>query len=149
MLVKLRVWAFAMLLATAMACGVGRHSSSGFRLPPDGNPAQGKIEFVALGCNTCHRVPGVELPAPTVQPPVPVALGGQVSVEPADGYLAASIIYPSYRLAAYPRHAISSGHDSRMPSYADRITVRQLTDLVAFLQQQYTVVAPAPAYAYH
>ena len=149
MLPRLRVWAFALLLAATMACGAGRHSSSGFRLPPDGNPAQGKIEFVALGCNTCHRVSGVDLPAPTVQPVVPVVLGGQVNTDPADGYLAASIIYPSYQLAAYPRHMIASGEQSRMPSYADRITVRQLTDVVAFLQSQYTVVPPAPAYAYH
>jgi sulfur-oxidizing protein SoxX len=149
MVQKLRVWALSMLLASSMACGVGRHSSSGFRLPPDGNPAQGKIEFVALGCNTCHSVSGVDLPAPTVQPPVPVVLGGQTNIEPADGYLAASIIYPSYRLAAYPRQAITNGGQSRMPSYADRITVRQLTDVVAFLQTQYALVRPAPAYAYH
>ena len=146
---SVRVWALAMLLAAAMACGAGRHSSSGFRLPPDGNPAQGKIEFVALGCNTCHRVSGVDLPAPTVQPAVPVVLGGQVNTDPADGYLVASIINPSHRLAAYPRNMIASGEQSRMPSYADHISVRQLTDLVAFLQAEYTVVPPAPAYTYH
>src|SRR5436190_22701487 len=146
---QLRVWTFAMLLATAMACGAGRHSASGFRLPPDGNPAHGKTEFVALGCHTCHRVAGVDLPAPTVQPPVPVVLGGQVNVDPTAGYLVGSIIYPSHRLAAYPRKMIAHADESRMPPYADRITVRQLTDVVAFLQSQYTVVPPAPAYAYH
>jgi hypothetical protein len=89
------------------------------------------------------------MPAPTVQPPIPVILGGQVNTDPADGYLVTSIINPSYRLAPYPRHLITTGNQSRMPSYADRITVRQLMDLVAFLQSQYTVVPPAPAYAYH
>jgi mono/diheme cytochrome c family protein len=141
--------AIAMLSVGAMACGSGRHSSAGFRLPPDGDAARGKTEFVALGCNTCHRVAGVDLPAPTVQPPVPVVLGGKVNVDPADGYLTASIIFPSHRLAAYPRQMIANGDQSRMPSYADRITVRQLTDIVAFLQAQYTVVPPAPAYVYH
>ena len=149
MLMKLRVLAAGLLLASAMACNAGRHSSSGFRLPPDGNPAQGKIEFVALGCNTCHRVAGVDLPAPTVQPPVPVVLGGQVNTDPADGYLTTSIIFPSHRLATYPKYMIANGDQSRMPSYADRITVRQLTDVVAFLQAQYTVVPPAPSYMYH
>ena len=148
MLPRLQVTALAMLLAGAMACSGGRHSSAGFRLPPDGNAAQGKIEFVALGCNTCHRVSGVDLPAPTVQPPVPVVLGGKVNIDPADGYLATSIIFPSHQLAAYPRQMIANGDQSRMPSY-DRITVRQLADLVAFLQAQYTVVPPAPAYIYH
>jgi mono/diheme cytochrome c family protein len=146
---RLRVCALAMLLATLVACGAGRHSSSGFRLPPDGNPAQGKIEFVALGCNSCHRVAGVDLPAPTVQPAVPVVLGGQVNIDPADGYLVASIIYPSHRLASYPRPQIAVAGQSRMPSYADRVTVRQLTDIVAFLQTQYEVVQPAPTNTYH
>jgi L-cysteine S-thiosulfotransferase len=146
---RLRIWTLATLLAAATACGSGRHSSAGFRLPPDGNPDRGKIEFVALGCNSCHRVAGVDLPAPTVQPAVPVVLGGEVNVDPADGYLAASIVYPSYRLAAYPRQQIATDGQSRMPSYADRISVRQLTDVVAFLQAQYNVVPPAPAYLYH
>jgi hypothetical protein len=148
MLAKLRVPALALLLASAVACNTGRHSSSGFRLPPDGNAAQGKIEFVALGCNTCHSVAGVDLPAPTVQPPVPVVLGGQVPIDPADGYLTTSIIFPSHRLATYPRQAIVHNGLSRMPEF-DRITVRQLTDIVAFLQQHYTVVPPTPAYMYH
>ena len=148
MLTRLRFPALAIVLAGAMACSSGRHSSSGFRLPPDGNAAQGKIEFVALGCNTCHSVSGADLPAPTVQPPVPVVLGGKVNVDPADGYLAASIIFPSHQLAAYPRHMIANGDRSRMPAY-DRITVRQLTDVVAFLQAQSTVVPPEPAYMYH
>jgi hypothetical protein len=146
MLLKIRVLAAALLLASTMACN-SRHSSSGFHLPPDGNAAQGKIEFVALGCNSCHSVSGVELPAPTVQPPVPVVLGGEVNIDPTDGYLTASIIYPSYRLAAYPKQMIANGNQSRMPSYEDRMTVRQLTDVVAFLQAQYTVVPPQ--YVYH
>jgi|SRR5581483_3991821 len=149
MLPSLRISALVMLLAAGVACSSGRHSSSGFRLPPDGNAAQGKVEFVALGCNTCHQVAGMDLPAPTVQPPVPVVLGGKVNVDPADGYLTTSIIFPSEHLAAYPHSMIANGDQSRMPSYADRITVRQLTDLVAFLQQQYIVVPPAPAYVYH
>jgi hypothetical protein len=111
---------------------------------------EAKATFVALGCNTCHRVSGMDLPAPSVEPPVPVVLGGEVTQEPADGYLVTSIIYPSYRLAGYPKHLITTADGrSRMPDYADKITVRQLTDLVAFLQSSYVVLPPHPSYAYH
>jgi L-cysteine S-thiosulfotransferase len=107
------------------------------------------VAFVSLGCSDCHRVAGVDLPRPTVQPPVPVALGGEVYREVSDGDLTTSIIYPSYRLAHYPKNQITSQGQSRMPHYAERMTVRELTDLVAFLQAHYTVVQAPPNYTYH
>jgi L-cysteine S-thiosulfotransferase len=137
------------LLATSMACESGRRSSAGFRLPDDGDAARGKVAFAALGCHTCHQVSGVDLPRPTAQPPVPVALGGEVERDVTDGYLVTSIIHPNYRLAAYPRPLITTGGRSRMPPYADCLTVRQMTDLVAFLQSTYTVRPPVPKYYYH
>jgi hypothetical protein len=36
-----------------------------------------------------------------------------------------------------------------MPVYADKISVRQMTDLVAFLQSRYVVRPPMPKYYYH
>jgi len=119
------------------ACNSGRYSAAAFHLPPDGNVERGKAAFVGLGCNTCHEVSGADLPAPTVQPPVPVVLGGAVDARLSDAYLVTSIIYPSYELAPYPKQEISSAGQSRMPHYADRITVRELTDIVAFLQSRY------------
>jgi len=140
--------AVTVLLSAAMACNSGRHSPAGFRLPPDGDVERGKAAFVALGCHNCHEVSGVSLPRPAVQPVVAVVLGGEVVKEMTDGYLVASIIYPSYKLAPYPRDLITAAGKSRMPHYADRLTVQQLTDVVAFLQSRYTVrrVSRAPAY---
>jgi len=129
----------AMLALAGAGCGSGRHSSSAFHLPPDGDVERGKAAFAALGCNSCHEVSGVDLPRPTVQPPVPVVLGGTVDSRLSDAYLVTSIIYPSYELAPYPKEQITSGGQSRMPHYADRITVRQLADIVAFLQSRYFV----------
>jgi mono/diheme cytochrome c family protein len=137
------------MLGAGVACDSGRHSASGFRLPTDGDVERGKQAFMALGCNSCHEVSGVELPGPSVQPPVPVTLGGEVSQARTDGYLTTSIIYPSYQLASYPRDQITIGGESRMPHYADKMTVRQLTDIVAFLQSRYTIRALPPVYAYH
>jgi L-cysteine S-thiosulfotransferase len=132
----------ASLALLASGCDSGPHSSSGFRLPPGGNAQQGKIAFVDFGCQKCHEVLGSDLPKPVVQPPVPVALGGVVDRQVTDGYLVSSIIYPSYQLAPYPKGEITVNGQSRMPHYTDKMTVQQLTDVVAFLQSEYVVQQP-------
>jgi mono/diheme cytochrome c family protein len=138
-----------LLFGIATACNTGRHSSAGFRLPADGNVERGKAVFLELECHCCHEVSGKDLPRPTMQPPVPVRLGGEVTKELTDGYLVTSIIYPSYALAHYSKDLITVGGKSRMPDYADRVTARQLTDLVSFLQSRYTVRRPMREYAYY
>ena len=45
-----KLLALAALLGMG-ACDSGRHSSAGFRLPPDGDVERGKVTFVALGCH--------------------------------------------------------------------------------------------------
>jgi hypothetical protein len=136
------------LLGGTVACDSGRHSSAGFRLPANGDVERGKVAFVQLGCNNCHEVSGMDLPKPTVQPPVPVVLGGVVPVEVTDGYLVTSIINPSYTLAPYPKEMITAGGKSRMPDYSGTMTVAQLVDTVAFLQSRYTVERPMARPAY-
>lgn len=144
-----KVLVIVALLGTTAACNAGRHSSAGFRLPPDGDVERGKLVFVSTGCGTCHEVSGADMPRPTVQPPVPVVLGGEVDHAMTDGYLVASIVYPSYSLASYPKREITSGGQSRMPSYADNLTVRQVADLVAFLQSRYVVRRLPSRYSYY
>jgi len=143
------LFAVAALLSAAAACNSSRYTTAGFRLPADGSAERGKHAFVELGCAGCHKVTGVELPAPTVTPDVPVLLGGMVDKRWSDGYLVASMVYPSAQLAPYPKESISSAGNSRMPSYEDRMSVRQVVDVVAFLQANTTVRPPMPTYAYH
>ena len=50
-----------------------------------------------------------------------------------------SIIYPQYDLGPYLKDQVTSNGQSRMPHYSDQMTVRQLTDIVAFLQSRYWV----------
>ena len=132
-------WAIVALLGAAPSCTTGRHSAAGFRLPPDGDVERGKAAFVSLGCNQCHQLAGLELvPAqPRVQPAV--LLGGEVASEPADGRLVRAIIWP--------REARRGG--SAMPHYAETMTVRQLTDIVALLQSRYTLRRMTPAWGYY
>ena len=61
------------------------------------------------------------------------------------GQLVTSIINPSHKLIKrYPIDEISGGGQSLMPIMNEFMTVRQLIDLVAFLQDQYEIFIPEP-----
>lgn len=132
------IWTIALLAAMA-ACG-GRHSPAGFRLPESGDIARGHRAFEQLRCYECHTVDGATLPTPTAANPVP--LGGSVPEFRTDGYLVTSIIHPSHRLGGRPRDQVAVEGESRMPDYAQDMTVRQLIDLTAFLQSSYRFAPP-------
>jgi mono/diheme cytochrome c family protein len=119
-------------------CFSSRRSPSGFRLPP-GDATAGQKAFVDLQCTTCHTVAGADtLPPPTV--PTPVALGGRKPLPPTDGDLTTDIIMPSSHFASgYPAAQTQEGAKSKMPDYTSTMTVRQLADLVAFMQAHYGV----------
>lgn len=135
-------WAAVAVAALLFAaCESGRHASTGFRLAA-GDAGRGKQAFIELECYTCHEVAGSDLPQPSVQPPVPVKLGGAVLREKTDGYLAAAILNPSHAIAGRPKEMVMINNQSRMPDLRDRMTLQQLTDLVEFLQQSYTLRSP-------
>jgi mono/diheme cytochrome c family protein len=120
----------------------GRKSAAGFHLP-DGDPARGQAVFVDMRCHTCHRVHGLDLPAPVAEPSVEVVLGGEVYAERTDGELVAAIVDPSHRLApGYRAATVKSGSLSRMPDYGDALSVRDMIDLVAFLHTRYKLLPP-------
>lgn len=135
----------AVLAMCVAACAPTRKSSTGFHLP-DGDPLRGRQAFVDLKCHACHRVKGVDLPAPVADPPVPVVLGGVVYNVRTDGELATAIIDPSHRTApGYRLVEVRAGNLSRMGDFSEEMTVRQLVDLVAFLQSRYEVRSPPRA----
>jgi L-cysteine S-thiosulfotransferase len=138
----LKAAALALFALLMTACDAGPKSSMGFRLP-DGDIEKGKAAFVELKCNFCHTVAGVELPSPELVPPVMVNLGGQARNVKTYGDLVTSIINPSHRLAkGYKKEFISVDGKSRMTDYTEVMTVRQMINLVAFLQSQYEIVLP-------
>lgn len=149
MLYRSSLLSIAALLMISFGCGSGRSSTAAFHMPKDGDAERGKIAFVKHGCHTCHEVAGAGLERPSVEPPVPVVLGGLVDDRLSDAYLVTSIIDPSWRLAPHPDpQQIASGSVSRMPSYADRMTVREVIDTVTFLQSRYMLRPVPPAYNY-
>ncbi|HZX22002.1 MAG TPA: cytochrome C [Woeseiaceae bacterium] len=142
----------AMLSGALLAgCEAGPKSAAGFRLP-DGDPEAGRAAFLALQCNSCHVISNYELPPPAAKGPVQVTLGGEVTRVKTYGELVTSIINPSHKLVRwYPEEEISEEGESLMPGFNDRMTVRQLINLVAFLQPHYDVVVPRyeyPEYQY-
>jgi hypothetical protein len=135
-------FAAALPAAALAACVASSTSPAGFRLPP-GDAARGRAAFAELRCHSCHRVPGMDFPAPTAEPAVPVHLGGVVPAVKTDGELVAAIIHPSHRLTGTrDRRMVESGGLSRMGDFTDAMTVRQLVDVVAFLQSRYEVQPP-------
>jgi len=128
--------------AVAVAgCGEPHKSARGFHLP-DGDPVRGQAAFVELKCNACHTVSGVELPPPVVET-APVQLGGPTHYVRTDGSLVTAIVDPSHELAATFRpRRVASSHISPMGDFTEAMTVRDLIDVVAFLQEHYEVFPP-------
>jgi len=125
-------------------CMPSPESAVGFRLP-DGDAERGRAAFVALQCHGCHTIAGVDLDFVGTGP-VRVELGGQVSRVRTYGELVTSIINPSHRLApGYDPAYVTIGGESIMTlAYINEVmTVQQLIDVVAFLQDQYDVEPPS------
>ena len=123
---------------------VNPRSSAGFRLP-DGDAERGKAAFLELKCYNCHTVSGVDLAVRGKEYAYlrSVVLGGETRRVRTYGELVTSIINPSHALApGYPKELITKGDQSAMTNFNDTLTVRQLTDLVAFLQSRYQLLPP-------
>ncbi|NCF73889.1 MAG: cytochrome C [Gammaproteobacteria bacterium] len=130
------------LFAGASGCTRTPESAAGFRLP-DGDQIAGRQEFIDLQCHECHSIPGETFPEILNVDPPYVVLGGDVTRVKTYGELVSAIINPSHKLASgYPEELVSEGGVSKMRVYNDVMTVKQLTDLVVFLQPKYEVVVP-------
>ncbi len=143
-----RIISLRAALSLALLCFVGvlpACQAGGFHIP-QGDPVKGRAIFTEVSCHTCHRVQGEEFPRPVASPPVPVVLGSPLNRQSRQ-YLAESIIAPSHRFA-HPRplysdppfeysraeyENIRSGKLSRMGDYSELMTVRELFDLVSYL----------------
>lgn len=98
---------------------------------PAGDPAAGRTAFRELSCTTCHAVAGeADFRAPVAHhagPELAAAVAGQ-----SPGRIASSIVAPSHEVGPEAREMME-GELSPMGDFADAMTVRQLIDLVAYL----------------
>lgn len=101
-------------------------------LMPRGDAAEGRKVFVTLECFACHEVKGEDFPqdAKRARDAGP-ALTGMGSHHPPE-YFAESIMNPNRVIVVGPGFTGADGL-SKMPSYADTMTLKQLTDVVAYL----------------
>ena len=126
-----------LLLTAVAACDYGPKSGSGFTLP-EGDAGQGEALFAQYRCNACHEIPDRADLRDGVTPEMTVALGGPTTRIATYGELVTSIINPSHRIAPrYRNEAFTENDQSRMRNYNDVMTVADLADIVAFVQQQY------------
>lgn len=121
------------------ACDTGPKGSVGFTLP-DGNVEQGKANYIALKCNSCHvndQVPQLDTGGPIA---ISVRLGGEATRIKTYGELVTSVINPSHRVSRRNSlDLVDESGSSRMVNLNDVMTVTQLIDLVAFVQSSYTL----------
>ena len=136
--------AVCLVLLALGGCDAASRSARVIHLP-EGDPDRGKVHFIELGCVNCHTIVAAELP--DRDGPVRVVLGTSGRVK-SYGDLVTSIVNPSHRISGgYRRDKVTTDGESLMPSYNDVMTVSQLTDLVAFLQQYYQRIS-RPRYQY-
>lgn len=133
-MVRAVLLAAVVLLLVLMMAGCGRDGTMS-ALPP-GSIEAGRTAFADLQCHNCHRIDGEDFPSARIDPAI--KLGGTVLVKPATHELVRDLTLPSSRFAmGYPTTQILQEGRSRMPDFTRRMTVRQLSDLVAFLDAKY------------
>lgn len=102
---------------------------------PKGDAKAGMVAFRSLGCFNCHPLSGVE--GQKVRSPVsstsPAPLLDSRLAKMDAGELATSIVAPSHKVSSVVAEQ-SGGKLSPMGDYSEVLTVRQLADLVAYLQ---------------
>ena len=117
----------AILLAAACATDQGSQEPSDFFLPV-GDHAAGREAFVELYCNYCHLVPGdADMPGLVGDTKGP-DIGSRQSGRSRE-WIAMSIVAPGHEMPPLMRQP-----QSPMGDYKDAMTIRQLMDLVTFVQ---------------
>jgi sulfur-oxidizing protein SoxX len=132
----------AVLGLFATGCEKNLKSTRTFLLP-EGDAANGKAAFIALKCINCHTVEGVVLPKPTEPAATTLVLGGKVAQLRTYGDLLTSIIHPSNSLSdKLTMEQWRKMDRTPMRPVNDVMTVKQLIDLVTFLQPRYSQLEP-------
>ncbi|MGB2403037.1 MAG: c-type cytochrome [Akkermansiaceae bacterium] len=134
------------LLVILVACGgKEKKMAKGFVLP-SGDNEKGKQAFIELKCHRCHTVAGELLPEIVDPEIVKLHLGGEVYRVKTYGQLVTSVIHPNHKLAKDYLAGMDEEQretaQSPMPSMVDQMTVRQMIDIVSFLNSHYVKLEP-------
>lgn len=135
----------AMLMAAALLCtSCAFDPTFGFPVE-EGNIQAGRQAFIDHQCHQCHSVAGVSLPPLAGASGVMLELGGETSVVRSYAGLMTSVINPNDHISeAYRDRLLLRGEvplESPMPMrHIDNMTVRQLIDIVSFLDSRYVLI---------
>ena len=133
----------ALMLTTLAGCSA---LYSPFSFPvEEGSVAAGRQAFIDQQCHQCHTVAGVELPDLAGASEPMLELGGEVHQVRSYAELVTSIINPNHIISEnYRDQLVIEGRvpmNSPMPTPdLDNMSVRQLIDIVAFLDSRYELV---------
>jgi mono/diheme cytochrome c family protein len=117
-----------------------------FELPvEEGDIEAGRQAFIDHQCHRCHNVAGERLPELAGASSSLLELGGETSYVKAYSDLVTSIINPDHRISEEYAERMAQRTllplQSPMPmAHIDTMTVRQLIDIVAFLDSRYVLV---------
>jgi hypothetical protein len=145
MLVGIRAMRNRAWLATA-AVVAGCAYQGPFGFPSEvGDASAGREAFTDHQCHSCHSVAGIRLPPLAGASSVLLELGGETAFVKSEGELLTSIINPDHSISErYRERLLAQGGvpiESPMPMpHIDTMTVRQLIDLVAFLDSRYILI---------
>jgi len=143
--VKFRLLAIVTALSLAIL-GAGCTYNPTFGFPVEqGNIEAGRQAFIDHRCHQCHSVAGVRLPELAGASSPLFELGGETSTLKAYSELVTSIINPDHRISERYREEVLRQAvpplASPMPmAHIETMTVRQLIDLVAFLDSRYVLI---------
>lgn len=140
-LVKMKLFIPLALGATLSIAGACQPSASAAFSFPEGDAEAGAQTFVDLGCISCHSVTGAPAVRDTIREAErTIPLGGEQTRVYTYGELVTSIVNPSHKISQERLGTmVQSDGQTNMVNYNDVMTVTQLTDLVTFLEEHYTL----------
>ena len=137
------------LVAVLLLAGCGGDpdplTADGFVLPK-GNADHGLAVFLEQGCRQCHEVAGLELPAYDGVVSLQIELGGKRARIKDYGELLTSVVNPDHVLSDEYKKMLNKAEeaksDSPMPDFTERLSVRDLINIVQFLHSRYEELVP-------
>lgn len=134
----------AAFLLAMLAAGCAYSPIFGFPIE-EGDIAAGRQAFIDHQCHRCHSIAGMRLPDLAGASPPILELGGETTSVKTYAELMTSVINPNHNISErYRQQLLLRGivpSESPMPMpHIETMTVRQLIDLVAFLDSRYQLV---------
>ena len=141
----MRLGKVLIVLAVTLPVLAGCISSSTFAFPvQQGDVAAGRQAFIEHGCQRCHTVAGETLPPPPGMSFPMLQLGAPPTKIQSYADLTTSILNPNHALSERYRQQLQQTGvppNSPMPAQSlDTVTVRQLINIVAFLNSKYAAL---------